>query len=161
MEYDFELKKFTEKFYIDRNKNSWHEVLEKKERVYNCVVIDTFYDFLICLPFRSDMSHKYGYRFKESSRSKLTKSGIDFTKMILLENDNYLSDGIALIDKDEYNEFMKNSNIIISDAIDYLNDYIKYKNGDCQPSLQESHRKFKYSSLKHFDYILKKYKYIS
>ncbi|MEE1239814.1 MAG: hypothetical protein UHO61_07825 [Acutalibacteraceae bacterium] len=106
------------------------------------------------------MSHEYGYRFKEFARSKLTKSGIDFTKMVLIENNNYISDEAALIDHDEYKEFIKNSNKIINEAINYLNDYIKYKNGKGEFSAQEINRKFRYSSLKHFDYILKKYKYI-
>lgn len=46
MEYEFELKKFTEKFYFDRNKNLWYEVLTNENRAYNCIVIDTYYDFL-------------------------------------------------------------------------------------------------------------------
>lgn len=161
MQYDFEIRKLTKEFYEHRVKNSWNEVLQKEGRCYNCVIVDTYYDFFICIPFRSEMNHDFGYRFKTSARSRKNKSAIDYSKIVLIEKyEEYISNKPAIVDHDEYIEFVKNSKKIISEAIKYMEDYVKFRNEDEKQHSISDLRKFKYTSLKYFDDILKKYKLI-
>lgn len=46
---------------------------------------------------------------KKSKRSKYNKSGVDYKKMIIIRNLDYIDDdNTAVIDKDEYIEFVQN-----------------------------------------------------
>ena len=50
--------------------------------------------------------------------------------MIIIRNLDYIDDdNIAVIDKDEYIEFVQNLTRIQSQALSYLNEYIDYKTG--------------------------------
>lgn len=161
MQYEYEIKQLSKAFYDDCHKNSWNEVLEKEKRSYNCIVIETYYDFFICIPFRTEMNHKNGYHFKNSIRSKTHKSGIDYSKMVLIDNSDYISDSAGIIDPDEYKEFVQNEEKIISDSVNYLKDYIDFSNGESKLSAEANKRKFGYTSLCHFTDLLKKYHLIN
>lgn len=40
----------------------------------------------ICVPFRSNVNHKYAFHFKESKRYKKSKSELDYTKTIIIKD---------------------------------------------------------------------------
>lgn len=78
----------------------------KPKRPYTFLLIDTHEDYYICIPFRSSITHKNSYLFKHSKRSKKTKSGLDYSKVVLIQNDEYIDSKRAIIDQDEYKETM-------------------------------------------------------
>lgn len=96
-------------------------------KAYNIAVFNSHKGYYVCVPFST---HKYAYRFKKSKRSKYNKSGVDYKKMIIIRNLDYIDDdNIAVIDKDEY---------------------IDYKTGKQNISEQEAKRRYEFSSLQYF-----------
>ena len=117
---DFQVLKLTDLFYDTYSSKKYPEILVKKQRGYNCLLIQSHYDYFICVPFRSDIRHKYAFLFKDTVRSKKHSSGLDYTKSIIVKNPDYITSYDALIDKDEY---MKTQKYI--DKIKELEDKLK------------------------------------
>ena len=127
IEYDMEIKKLNQKFYNDYPENQYPEILRNTNRCYNCIVLQTNYEYFICVPFRTNIKHSNCYHFSHSNRSILHQSGLDYSKMIIIKDTGYFQDGIGIIDSDEYREMLQNINVIISEIYDYINTYIEYK----------------------------------
>jgi len=53
--------------------------------------------------YRSEISHTYAYLFKKSKRSIKHRSGLDYTKIVIINKSEYVDNIDALVDKDEYN----------------------------------------------------------
>ena len=141
-------------FYTAYPSASYPEILEKDNRPYNCLLIETHYDFYICLPYRTHVNHGYAFRFRRSLRSRSNRSGIDYSKMVIVRDQSYISNVPSTVDQDEYRETMQSINIIVNDAVAYLDDYIAYMNGSSDISQQEFNRKYGRSSLVYFNDIL-------
>lgn len=125
-----ELRLLSDSFYNTYDPSSCPEILQKSNRAYNIAVFNSHKGYYVCVPFRSNITHKYAYRFKKSKRSKYNKSGVDYKKMIIIRNLDYIDDdNIAVIDKDEY---------------------IDYKTGKQNISEQEAKRRYEFSSLQYF-----------
>ena len=60
-EYDFQVLKLTQEFYNKYTNPPYVEIETKENRRYNCLLIQTHYDYFICVPFRSRVKHKYAY----------------------------------------------------------------------------------------------------
>lgn len=101
--------KLTDLFYQHYPNPPRKEMLKKKKRAYNCLLFQTHYNYFICIPYRSEITHSFAYLFKKSIRSKKHKSGLDYTKILIVNKTEYLDNKDALIDKDEYNETVKKS----------------------------------------------------
>lgn len=89
----------------------------KKRRGYSCLLIETHYDFFICIPYRTGIRHKYAYHFKNSKRSKEHCSGLGFTKMIIIKDEEFIDNKETEIDADEYAETRKNIYQIVKGAL--------------------------------------------
>ncbi len=125
-----ELRLLSDSFYNTYDPSCCPEILQKSNRAYNIAVFNSHKGYYVCVPFRSNITHKYAYRFKKSKRSKYNKSGVDYKKMIIIRNLDYIDDdNIAVIDKDEY---------------------IDYKTGKQNISEQEAKRRYEFSSLQYF-----------
>lgn len=85
-EYDYQVLRMTEKFFDHYPELEYPEIMRKKLRSYSCLLIETHYEFFICIPYRTEIRHKYAYHFKKSKRSREHRSGLDFTKMIIIKN---------------------------------------------------------------------------
>ena len=143
-----ELRLLFDSFYNTYDPSSCPEILQKSNRAYNIAVFNSHKGYYV---FRSNITHKYAYRFKKSKRSKYNKSGVDYKKMIIIRNLDYIDDdNIAVIDKDEYIEFVQNLTRIQSQALSFLNEYIDYKTGKQNISEQEAKRRYEFSSLQYF-----------
>lgn len=151
--FDYEIYKLSAKFYNNYPHNQYPEILEKPTRRYNCILVDINTDYFICLPFRSDMRHQNGYSFKKSKRSKHHRSGIDYSKMVIIKDVNYLEKG-AIIDTDEYKEMVLNINTIVNDSVEYLLKYINHKKGISVLHEKQYQRLYGLSSLPYFDSII-------
>ncbi|MBP3678381.1 MAG: hypothetical protein J6I97_08565, partial [Agathobacter sp.] len=110
----------------------------------------THYDYFIAVPYRSEIAHKYAFHFKKSKRSRQHKSGLDYTKIVILDKTEYLDIKDAIIDRDEYNETMINLERIKEEALVFVEDYINHVNGTEKLHELEFERRYKYSTLKYF-----------
>ena len=149
-ENDYQILKLTPLFYETYLNESHTEILQKNTRAYTCLLFQTHYDYFIAIPYRSEISHKYAYHFKKSKRSKEHKSGLDYTKIVILDKTEYLDTKGAIIDKDEYNETVQNLDRIKEEALLYVEEYIEKV--DCEGQIKDTsfERKYRYSTLKYF-----------
>ena len=149
-ENDYQILRLTEDFYRDYPNPPYVEILKKKGRAYNCLLFQTHYNYFICIPYRSEISHKYSYLFKKSKRSSNCNSGLDYTKLVIISNLNYVDAKDAIIDKDEYIETITNFMRIKRDALKYVEDYIAHMRREKELSREEFVRKYRFSPLKYF-----------
>ena len=125
MEYDSELSLLSPKFVHDYQTALYPELMYKQGRPYTCLLIDSHDDYFICVPFRSSIRHKNAFLFIETVRSKRAKSGLDYSKIVIIKDTAYLdTTATAIIDQDEYTEMMKNLSTIVLETNQYVNTYI-------------------------------------
>lgn len=147
MDYINEIYTLSKDFYISYNNGK--EILTNEKRSYNCLVLEKKEEYYICIPFRSEINHKYAYLFKRSHRSREHKSGLDYTKIVLIKDKNYIGSK-GLVDNDEYVEMMQNIQKINKEANDYIDEYLEYiLTGNIKDL-----KKYKYTTLKYFHDIL-------
>lgn len=124
--------------------------MKKKQRAYNCLLFETHYTYFICIPFRSEISHPYAYHFKKSKRSQKHKSGLDYSKIVIIKNKNYVGNKDAVIDKDEFKETMIRLDKIKYEALKFVEDYVAHLNKTRELDDREFKRRYTYSSLQYF-----------
>ena len=107
-ENDYQILKLTDDFYKAYPNPPYKEILKKKQRAYNCLLFQSHYDIFICIPYRTEISHPYAFHFTTTARSKAHKSGLDYSKIVIIAKTNYIDATEAIIDKDEFNETMIN-----------------------------------------------------
>ena len=107
-ENDYQILKLTDDFYNAYPDPPYREILKKKQRAYNCLLFRTHYDYFICIPYRTEISHPYAFHFTTTARSKAHKSGLDYSKIVIIAKTDYMDSIDAIIDKDEFNETMVN-----------------------------------------------------
>ena len=149
-ENDYQIIRLTPRFYSDYPNPPFIELEQKENRQYTCLLFQTHYDFFICIPFRSNIKHKYAFHFTHSVRSRKCKSGLDFTKIVIVSNTEYLDNKQAYVDKDEFLEMQRNFPRIKQQALSYVEDYIHHLNHSLQMHPQEFKRKYMFSSLPYF-----------
>ena len=149
-ENDYQILKLTDLFYQHYPNPPYIEILKKQKRAYNCLLFQTHYNYFICIPYRSEITHSFAYLFKKSKRSKKHKSGLDYTKILIINKTEYMDNQDALIDNDEYTETVKNLDKIKREALKYVEDYVTYmqKRKTIHPA--EFKRKYGFSTLQYF-----------
>ena len=100
-ENDYQILKLTDAFYKAYPNPPYTEILKKNQRAYNCLLFQSHYDYFICIPYRSEITHKYAYHFTSTERAKLHKSGLEYSKIVIIEKLEYIDSVSAIIDKDE------------------------------------------------------------
>ena len=145
----FKIRRLSDSFYKAYPNPPYIEILKKQQRAYNCLLFDA-YNYCVCIPYRTEISHKYSFRFKSSKRSVNHKSGLDYTKIVVISKDEYIDDKVIIIDNDEYNETVVNLYKIRQDSINFVNDYIYHNNKTKILHPSEFKRRYEYSSLKYF-----------
>lgn len=126
------------------------EILTKPDRPHYCLLIDTHCDYFICVPYRSNILHNNAFHFKNTNRSKCSRSGLDYSKIAIIKDIDYLDDQNVIIDQDEYNNTVKNAEKIAAQATAYVDNYIAHINGTAPLHPKEYDRKYKYSTLKYY-----------
>ena len=106
--YDHQILKMTDTFYKAYPNPPFQEILQKTNRAYDCLLLQAHYDYFICIPYRSHISHPYAYHFRESARSRKSHSGLDYSKTVIIQNPEYITSENAIIDHDEYVETITN-----------------------------------------------------
>ena len=125
MEIDYAVYSLSDRFYEKYPNPPYKELLKKKERGYACLLIQSHYGYFICIPYRTEISHKYAYHFRKSSRSQKHRSGLDYTKIAIIKDISYI-DRIAIIDQDEFAETRKHIYYIAEKAEQYIEEYKKH-----------------------------------
>lgn len=149
-ESDFQILKLSDLFYKTYTRSEYKEIMLKQRRAYNCLLFQSHYDYFICIPFRSEIMHNNAYHFKYSERAKKHKSGLDYSKIVIISDLNYLESKGALIDDDEFNETMKNFNKIKRSALKFVDDYVDHMNGIKMLHPAEFKRRYQFTTLKYF-----------
>lgn len=150
VDFDYQVLHLSTDFYNDYPSDQYKEILDKSNRSYNCLLIDTNSDYFICVPYRSEIKHENAYKFSGTKRSRKHHSGLDYSKIIIVKNENYLSDSVALVDNDEYNETVVHINQIVQESSKYVNDYVLHLKGISVLHNREFSRKYQFSTLKYF-----------
>ena len=78
------------------------------------------------------------------------KSGLDYTKIVIIADAKYIDTQDALIDKDEYNETMVNLEKIKSEALMFVEDYVLHIKKQKILHPKEFKRRYSFSPLKYF-----------
>ncbi|MCD7894215.1 MAG: hypothetical protein LUG60_11055 [Erysipelotrichaceae bacterium] len=149
--YDYEIRRLSRKFYSDYSHSLYPEILTKINRNYNIVIfeLDCLSECYVCIPFRSEMHHNNGYRFRYSKRSKKHFSGLDFSKLVIITKIIYIGES-TMIDSDEFNEFYAYKDYIHNNLKKYICDYVNHYKGTKIMNKREFNRKYQYSTLKYF-----------
>ena len=150
-DYKYEIKKLSKQFYKDYPYAQYPEILGKDRRSYDVVLfeIDYLKGCYVCVPFRTEMKHNNGYRFKFSTRSKEHQSGLDFSKLVIVSNKEYIGES-STVDIDEYKELKKQEKHIHENLINYIHSYVEHINGHSPLHRKQFDRKYRYSTLKYF-----------
>lgn len=157
MEYVAGIYNLSSQFYIDYPQSRYPEIAVKQGRPYSCLLIEYIDDLFICIPFRSHVKHKYAYHFRTSARSKRDRSGLDYTKVVLIKDDTYLDQTCsAVVDQDEYKETVQNLPRTVHEVYSYIADYQSDLNGTCKLHPREWQRRYGMSTLPYFDSFLKR-----
>lgn len=155
MEYDVELSLLSSKFTQDYPPAACPELMHKQGRPYTCLLIDSHDAYFICIPFRSFIGHKNAFIFKSTTRSRKTRSGLDYSKIAIIKNIDYFDlTTPAIVDQDEYAELMRNLSSIVREATGYVDTYIKHVTETSPIHPKEFARKYRYSSLPYFHDIM-------
>ena len=149
-ESDYQILKLTDVFYREYPNPLYNEILKKNNRAYNCLLFQSHYDYFICIPYRSEISHKYAFHFTNTTRSKEHKSGLDYSKIVIITKTDYIDSVDAIIDKDEFKETMVNLKQIKKEALDFVEDYVLHMKGIKMLHEREFERRYGFSSLKYF-----------
>ena len=149
-ESDYQILKLTDVFYREYPNPLYNEILKKNNRAYNCLLFQSHYDYFICIPYRSVISHKYAFHFTNTTRSKEHKSGLDYSKIVIITKTDYIDSVDAIIDKDEFKETMVNLKQIKKEALDFVEDYVLHMKGIKMLHEREFERRYGFSSLKYF-----------
>lgn len=128
-ENDYQILKLTTRFYEEHPDPPYHEILKKNQRAYNCLLFQSHYDYYICVPYRSEISHPYSFKFKKTQRSKSHRSGLDYTKIVIITKSEYIDTKDALIDKDEFKETIKYLDRIKEEAMTFVEEYVQHVSG--------------------------------
>ena len=150
MELVFEVYLLSDKFIKDYPLSDYPELMYKQGRPYNCLLIDSHDGYFICIPFRSNINHSNAYMFKRTKRSKITKSGLDYSKALIISETEYFDSKKAVVDDDEYTETVQNINKIANDVLRYVDNYVAHIVGEKILNNREFDRKYKFSTLKYF-----------
>ncbi|MBO5303917.1 MAG: hypothetical protein J6A92_07695 [Lachnospiraceae bacterium] len=147
---DYQILQLKDEFYSAYNEIKYKEILKKQGRAYNCLLFQTHYDYFICIPYRTEISHKSAYHFRKSVRSRKHKSGLDYSKIIIVSDGNYMGNKDAVIDKDEFKETVEFFEKIKMEALKYVEDYVHHITGNKKLHPKEFERKYRYSTLRYF-----------
>lgn len=155
MEYLSQVYTLSTKFSTDYPNTNYPELMYKQGRPYTCLLIESHEGYFICVPFRSHIHHTNAYIFTTTARSRRSRSGLDYTKIVIISDLDYINSSIAaVVDNDEYVEMMTNLKQITQEVIGYVDTYILHANGTKPLHPRAYARSYGYSTLPYFHDIL-------
>lgn len=135
------IKILSKKFYDTYSDCS--EILKKETRPYACLTIELD-GLLFAIPFRHHIRHSYSFH-------TLGEAGLDYTKAVIISDNEYLTDEHPSIESKEFSIIKKNEQKIKYGLKKYVNQYKRAMKHRDNP---RSKNILKYSSLQYFeDYL--------
>lgn len=155
MDYAVEIYKLSSNFYADYPEAQYPELMQKDNRPYTCLLIETKDEYFIRVPFRSNITHKDAFLFKNTRRSNSSPSGLDYRKAVIIKDMKYIdSSTLAVVDHDEYVATIANIERIVNDVNEYVDKYINHIQKTSVLHTREFERHYQYSTLQYFHNIL-------
>lgn len=139
----------SKQFYDDYPQNRFPEIEQKQDRPYTILILKITDGIKIGVPFRSHIAHQNAYHFQTSKRSEISRSGLDFSKMIILDELKYIGE-TTQIDRDEFTEYKKNVATIQQAATKYLIEYCNHHKGVKKLGKNKYKNAYKYTTLQYF-----------
>lgn len=130
------------------------EIERKPTRPYSCLVFPIFPGLFVCVPFRSHIPHNNAFLFRNSKRSQKSRSGIDYSKLVIISDISDISSKPGIVDKDEYNEASIRYKKIEKDVEKYIMSYMNHITGQTVLAPADYSRKYKFSTLPYFESLL-------
>lgn len=128
------------------------EIMTNIDREYLHIVA-IYKEKTFVIPFRSNITHKYSYRFKPNDPNN--KKGIDYSKALIIEDlSKYTYKSQKNIPQYQHDLIKRDSEIIVRRFMKYVDDYCKNA-GKTESSYFR--RVGKYSSLQNYHEELKIY----
>ncbi|MBO5037293.1 MAG: hypothetical protein J6B51_01670 [Clostridia bacterium] len=141
----YELHYLSESFYIKYNPTEYTEIEHKLQRPYIVLLIEIDNN-TFALPLRTNVKHSNCYKFQYSSRPTDSITGIDFSKAVIVNEQEYIGEP-AEIDNKEYVELNDRISFIVSKFRTYLKGYYTYVSGKAN---EYQAKKYQYTTLKYF-----------
>ena len=141
----FKIKYLSEKFYLDYPIDKFPELELKGDRPYVIFVVK-IKNHTFGIPFRTNIKHNYCYKFKKSGKKTDSVTGLDFSKAVVVDNEEYIGTD-AVVDKLEFNELSSKIIFIKKKFENYFNNYLKYLKN---PEDNNISKKYKYTTLIYF-----------
>lgn len=132
-------------FYYKYNSKNYPEIECKPSRPYLVMLIKIDKN-TYAIPFRTNIRHKYCYKFKHSNRMTNSVTGLDYTKAVIVNDSIYIGSG-ATIDNKEFVELNNKYYFIVKQFKKYVDGYSDYVNEKLN---EYEKRKYQYSTLKYF-----------
>lgn len=155
MDFESDLYLLSAKFIQDYSASTYPELMHKQGRPYTCLLIDSHDDYFICVPFRSDIRHNNAFMFRGTKRSQTKNSGLDYSKIVLIKDSDYIDSSTkAVVDQDEYGQMKQNLSTIAQEATDYVDTYIGHINGSAPLHPRAFSRRYRFSTLPYFHDIM-------
>lgn len=147
--FEFQILRLSDEFYNTYPNPPYIEILKKVSRPYKCLLLETHYDFFMCIPFRTNIRHSYCFLTKTAECGERSNAGLDYTKMVIIQRPEFLGTETAVIHHDEYIKIIKNLSVIKRESLQYLEQYCDHHKGiNCLSSRE--YRRYRYSPLKYF-----------
>ena len=71
--------------------------------------------------------------------------------MVIVTNQEFINEGIVVVDQDEYKEVIYNIGKIVDSVIKFVDDYVEHIKGIKKLHEREFERRYYFSSLKYFE----------
>ena len=150
-DFDYQVLNLTDKFYTDYPEEKYPELLQKDPRPYNCLLIQSHYGYFICVPYRTNVRHRYSFRFQKFDRSSTYNPGLDFSKIVIVTNHDYIGNKDAIVNQKQYNKTRERIEHIKNDVQKYVDNYVAGICGnDTVYDSQEFERIYQFSTLQYF-----------
>lgn len=141
----YEIRCLADAFYKAYPQSKYPEMEKKQNRPFLVLLLriegNTF-----AIPFRTNIRHRYCYKFRNSGRATNSTTGLDYTKAVIVNRSDYIGP-LANVDHNEFLELDKHYYWIYSQFSKYVEGYKKYiKDSDNQYMA----KRYRYSTLKYF-----------
>lgn len=133
--------------FFEKYPSSKYPEIEFKENRPFLVLLIELDNNIFAIPFRTNVKHKYAYKFKKSNKLPKNKPALDFHKSVIITDD--MVGKLATIDEKEYLELKEKESEIIESFKKFLNHYKEVIKNPKENTYDYNNFK-KYSSLQYF-----------
>lgn len=138
-----EFRHLSDKFYNKYTHEKYPELMIKKNRPYTQTITEVN-GLKFAIPLRSDITHSQNVLWT----NKKLKHGLDFTKAVLILDDEYINDEKVYIKNDEHRHLLGKERRVKEKMKKCISDYKKAKQNI---GIEHNKKYCEYSSLQYFE----------